>query len=77
MLKDDRVFLCDVVPSCNTYEVIELVIRTVGEDYAVGVDEKTKQAHLFKFDMLDKYVFTTRFDAVEALKILRAENEND
>ena len=77
MEKGDVVFLCDVVPNCNTYEVIELIIRTVGDDYAVGVDDKTKQAHLFKYDMLDQYVFTTRPDAVEALKILRSINEND
>lgn len=77
MEKGDVVFLCDVVPNCNTYEVIELIIRTVGDDYAVGVDNKTKQAHLFKYDMLDQYVFTTRPDAVEALKVLRSINEND
>ena len=77
MEKGDVVFLCDVVPNCNTYEVIELIIRTVGDDYAVGVDDKTKQAHLFKYDMLDQYVFTTRPDAVEALKVLRSINEND
>lgn len=77
MEKGDVVFLCDVVPKCNMYEIIELIIRTVGDDYAVGVDDKTKQAHLFKYDMFDKYVFATRADAVEALKVLRAENEND
>ena len=44
MEKGDVVFLCDVVPKCNTYEIIELIIRTVGDDYAVGVDDKTKHA---------------------------------
>ena len=73
----DRYYLCDVVPNCNIFEIIDLDIRTVKDDYAVGVDSKTKQAHLFKYDMLDKYVFKNRSDALEALKVLRSKGEKD
>ena len=77
MDKGDKIFLCDVVPNCNVYEIIELTIRTVGDGWYVGTDEKTKQAHLFQNDMIDKYVFKFRTDALEALKIFRAKGEKD
>ena len=77
MEKGDRVYMCQVVPNCGIYEILELVIRTVAEDYAVGVDETTRQAHLFTYDMLDKYVFNHRIDAIEALKIFREQGEKD
>lgn len=76
MEKGDVVYYCDVVPSCNTYEIVELVIRTIGEDWAAGYDAKTKQAHLFKFDMFDKYVFADRYSALEALKEFRGKNDD-
>ena len=77
MEKGDRYYLCDVVPNCNTYEVIELIIRTIGDGWYVGVDEKTKQAHMFKDEMIAEYVFQHRVDAVEALKVFRAKGEKD
>ena len=73
----DTVFFCDVVPNCSTYEILELILRTVADGYCVGVDTKTKQAHLFTNNMVDKYVFTNRSEAIEALKIFRLEDEKD
>lgn len=77
MEKGDRVYFCDVVPSCSIYEILELTIRTVADGWYVGVDEKTKQAHLFGADMIDEYVFKNRSDALEALKVLRSKGEKD
>ena len=68
MKKGDKVYYCEVVPNCDIYEVLELTIRTVEDGWCVGVDEKSKQAQLFTENMLDKYVFHHRVDAVEALK---------
>ena len=77
MEKGDQVCFCSVVPSCGIYEILDLTIRTVSDDYYVGTDEKTKQAHLFKEDMIDKYVFRHRSDAVEALNIFRERGQSD
>lgn len=76
MSKGDHVYLCEVVPSCGIFELLDLVIRTVTDTYAVGVDEKTKQAHLFTYDMMDEYVFHHRIDALEALRDFRGRYEN-
>lgn len=68
MEKGDKVYFCDVVPNCDIYEILELTIRTVMDTWCVGVDEKTKHAQLFTNDMIDKFVFRHRVDALEALK---------
>lgn len=71
MEKGDRVYYCEVVPNCSIYEVLELVIRTVADNYYVGVDHKTNQAHIFTNDMINQYIFTTRHEALDALKEFR------
>lgn len=76
MEKGDVVYYCEVVPNCSLYEILDLTIRTVGENYWVGVDEKTKQAHMFTPDMIDVYVFRHRSDALEALKVFRGKNDD-
>ena len=72
----NHVYYCEVLPNVGVYEIIELIIRTVGDGYYVGVDEKTKQAQLFTTNMIDEYVFVSRADAIEALKIFRGKNDD-
>lgn len=52
-----------------TFDLCELVIRTVDEDFFVGVDKKDKRAYLLSYDDIGKYVFENRSDALEVLKI--------
>lgn len=75
MIVGDTCYYCSVVPSCGIYEIEELKIRTVGDGYYVGVNDKTKQASLFNEDMIDVYVFNHRIDALEALRKFRGQNE--
>lgn len=78
MSKDDVVYFCEVIPNCGIYEILELTIRTVSDKgWYVGVDKKTKQAQMFTEDMMDKYVFHNRSDALEALKTFRSKGDND
>lgn len=42
------------------YEVIELLIRTVEDDYFVGVDKHDKHAYLFSYSNLNKLIFNNR-----------------
>lgn len=71
----DTCFYCVIVPQCGTYECEELKIRTVTEKYYVGVNVKTKQALVFTPDMIGTYVFNQRYQAVEALKEFRGQND--
>lgn len=71
----DKMYMCLVVPNCGIYDVLELTIRTVMDTWAVGVDTHTKQAYLFGYNMIGKYVFTSHGDAQEALLEFRAKTE--
>lgn len=75
MKAGDIVYLCFVVPTCDVYDVLRLTIRTAQDDWAVGVDEHTKQAYIFTDKMIDKYVFTEQYEAQEAILQFRAANE--
>lgn len=51
------------------FDMCELFIRTIDEDFFVGVDKKDKRAYLLSYDDIGKYVFKNRADALEVLKI--------
>ena len=71
----DKVYFCSVVPNCNIYEGLELIIRTVTDDWAVGVDTHTKQAFLFGYNMIGEWVFIHHYEAQEAILKIRAQSE--
>ena len=73
----DKMYYCLVVPNCNIYEVLPIVIRTVQDNWAVGVDVHTKQAYLFGYNMIGSYVFKTQYEAQEAILQFRAKEEKD
>lgn len=47
------------------YEVIELLIRTVEDDYFVGVDKRDKHAYLFSYNNLNKLIFSDRQECLD------------
>lgn len=62
--RGDKLFWVRIVPCCGIYEVHDLHIRTVGEDYFVGVDKHDKHAYLLGFNTLDDVVFADRKQAL-------------
>ena len=52
----------------SKYDVIDLKVRTVAENYFVGSEKDTKQAFLFHYSDLDDVVFTHRSDALKEAK---------
>lgn len=64
MKKGDIVYFARVVPNL-LYEVLELKIRTVAEDWFVGTDKDSKHAHLLDNSSIDNYVFYDRKKAVK------------
>lgn len=69
--KGDRLYFSRIIPKVGIYDVCELNIRTVEEDYFVGIDKKDKQAHIFGYDRIDVDVFEDRKSALN--KVLDAE----
>lgn len=71
--KKDIVYYTKIMPSVGIYDLCELKIRTVENDYFVGLDKHDKHAYLFGNDSLDKTVFK---DRKTALKIIQEAEKN-
>lgn len=66
--KKDVVYYTRILPSSNIYDVLELKIRTVEEDWFVGIEKRDKQAFLFQNTELNKTVFKDRNKALKKVK---------
>ena len=74
--KKDVVYYTRILPSSNIYDVLELKIRTVEEDWFVGIEKRDKQAFLFENDTLNKSVFKDRNKALEVVKTAEANKKH-
>ena len=63
--KKDVVYYTKIIPSCGIYDVYELRIRTVEDDWFVGIEKRDEHAHLFNNSDIEKTIFTDRNEAVE------------
>ena len=72
--KGEIIYWSRVISSADYFEIHELKIRTVTDEYFVAFDidkRGTKQAFLFYYNDLEKIIFKNRKDAVKKLKELR------
>ena len=53
------------MPEQAINEVLRLTLRTVEEDYFVGIEEKEKHAFLFHYKDIGKLVFLSYGEALE------------
>ena len=72
--KKDVVYYTKIIPSCGIYDVYELRIRTVEDDWFVGIEKRDEHAHLFNNSDIEKTIFTDRNEAVK--KVKEAEKNN-
>lgn len=68
MNKRDIVYYTRIFPNVNMYELDELKIRTVTDDYFVGIEKRSKQAFLFQYSDIGKVIFIDRQDALRKVK---------
>lgn len=66
--KGDVLYWARIIPDCDYYEIEELKIRTVEDDYFVGTNNRNKQAYLFSYSKLDKILFVNRKSALAIIK---------
>lgn len=74
--RKDKVYYARILPLSATYEICELIVRTVEEDWFVGVDKQDKHAYLFNYDKLNKTVFTNRKDALNKVKLAESQRKD-
>ena len=56
-----------ILRPAGMYEVIELLTRTVEDDYFVGVDKHDKHAYLFSYNNLNKLIFSDRQECLDVV----------
>lgn len=71
--KKDVVYYTKIIPSCGIYDVYELRIRTVEDNWFVGIEQTDKQAHYFTKSDIGKTIF---IDRNEALNVVRKAEKN-
>lgn len=66
--KKDVLYYARAIPQTNIFEVCELHIRTVEDNYFVGSDKRDRHAYLLYYTDLDKIVFQDRKTALQRVK---------
>ena len=74
--RKDIVYYARIIPNTGIYEVCELIIRTVADDYFAGMDKRDKRTYLFGYNAIDNTVFVDRKDALNNVKIAES-NKKD
>ena len=66
--KGDVVYYAQCLEQVGVFEILELTVRTVEDNWYVGIEKKEKQAHLFFAKDIDKCIFFDRKDALMTVK---------
>lgn len=66
--KGTVVYYSQCMPTVDVFEVLELTVRTVKDNWFVGIETKEKQAYLFYKKDVDRCVFFDRKDALMTVK---------
>ncbi len=64
----NTVYFARAIPSVDIYEILELIIRSSGDDWVIGVDSSTRQAFPFSKSEVGTLIFSTRAEAEEIVK---------
>lgn len=60
-----------ILPKADVYDVCDLTVRTVADNWFVGIDKHDKHAYIFNNSDIGKRVFADRVEALN--KVLEAE----
>ena len=71
--KGKIIYYSQCLEPCAIFEVLELKIRTICENWFVGIENKTKHAYLFYEKDIGKCIF---FDREDALSVVKAAEKN-
>ena len=74
--RKDTVYYARIIPNTGIYEVCELIVRTVSDDYFAGMDKRDKRTYLFSYNAIGNTVFINRKDALSKVKIAES-NKKD
>lgn len=62
--KGDVYYYAQIIPSCDTFNVIEVKLVSVRDTYFTGMDKRDKKMYLFNNSDLNDIVFKDRLEAL-------------
>lgn len=72
----DTLYYARIIPTVGIFDVCQLIVRTVTDEYFVGYDKVDKHAYLLYFSDLDKTVFKSRKQALDVVFVAEKNNKN-
>ena len=75
--KKDKLYYARILPNSFTFDVCELIIRTVNDEWFVGIDKHDKHAYLFSNNEIGERVFYNRDEALNKVKIAESNARGD
>lgn len=66
-------YYAQCMENIGIFNVLDLKIRTVTDEYFVGIENRSKHAYLFSYKNIGKIVF---FDRKEALEVVKEREKN-
>lgn len=64
----DTLYFARIIPRLGMYDVIDLKVRTVKDDYFACIDKRDKKSYLFSYNNINDTIFIYRRDAVKKVK---------
>lgn len=64
----DMLYYARIMPGLGVYDILDLKVRTVKDDYFACIDKRDKRAYIFSYDNINEHVFMQRSKAVEKVK---------
>lgn len=68
LYKHDVLYYARTFKNLDIYDVVELSVRTVKDTWFVGVEKRTEYAYTFTTDLIGKYIYFNRADALAVVK---------
>jgi hypothetical protein len=68
IVRGEKLYYARIMPTIGVYDVIDMKVRTVGEDWFVCTEEKTKHAFYFNEKDFKKSIFLDRDEALVLVK---------
>ena len=69
MIKRGEIFFwARIYPTLGVYDVLEVKVRTVADNWFVAIEKREKQAQLFHYDDIDTVLFSDRKIALAKVK---------
>ena len=66
--RKDKLYYARILPRVGIYEVCEITLRTVRDDWFVGIEKRDKHAYMFTYSDIGSVLFQNREDALEKVR---------